>query len=104
GGFALLLGNEIEQGPGTVNQHMLAFGQEDPAGREHRFILAYNTFYNHSFPATFIRDATGAGVALLNNVFAGAPANIDAVSRLRAGNVFAATDGLADPGAGDLTP
>ena len=97
GGFALVMGNEIQQGPLTVNNHMVSLGAEEPQGRDHSFIFAYNTFYNHSSPATFIRDATGAGVALVNNVFAGAPAALDMASIVRAGNAFDATGDLVDP-------
>ncbi|MEX2123376.1 MAG: hypothetical protein WD795_05755 [Woeseia sp.] len=96
GGFALVMGNEIQQGPLTVNNHMVSLGAEEPQGRDHRFIFAYNTFYNNSSPATFIKDATHAGVALINNVFAGAPAALDAASPVRLGNAFDATGDLVD--------
>ena len=102
GGFALILGNELQQGPRTVNRHMISLGAEDRQDREHRFVFAYNTFYNRTSPATFIRDATGAGIALVNNVFAGAPANIDAGITARTGNAFDATAGLRDGGSGDF--
>jgi len=88
GGFALVLGNELQQGPYTVNKHMVSLGAEVPAGREHRFIFAHNTFYNNTSPATFIRDATGAGVSLVNNLFAGASANLAVKNNLRTGNIF----------------
>ncbi|HWM27918.1 MAG TPA: right-handed parallel beta-helix repeat-containing protein [Woeseiaceae bacterium] len=97
GGFALVMGNELQQGPLTVNKHMISLGAEKPEGRDHRFIFAYNTFYNHSSPATFIKDATRAGVALINNAFAGAPAALEMASTARVGNAFAATGDLVDP-------
>lgn len=102
GGFALILGNELQQGPRTVNRHMISLGAEDRQDREHRFIFAYNTFYNHTSPATFIRDATDAGIALVNNAFAGAPANLDAMVTTRTGNAFDASPGLRDGGSGDF--
>jgi hypothetical protein len=101
GGFALVVGNEIQQGPHTVNKHMISLGTELPDGRHHKFIFAYNTFYNGTLPASFIRDATGAGVALVNNAFAGAPAALDLRSTVRAGNAFDANLGLNDGHAGD---
>jgi len=88
GGFALVLGNELQQGPYTVNKHMVSLGAEHPEGREHRFIFAHNTFYNNTSPATFIKDATGAGVYLANNIFAGASANLAMKNNLRTGNIF----------------
>ena len=101
GGFALVMGNEIQQGPLTVNNHMISLGAEKPQGREHRFLFSYNTFYNNTSPATFIRDATRTGVVLVNNVFAGAPAGLDAATPVRIGNAFSATSDLLDPRRGD---
>lgn len=101
GGFALIMGNEIQQGPLTVNKHMISLGAEKAEGREHRFLFSHNTFYNNTSPATFIKDATGTGVILFNNVFAGAPAAFDAATPVRIGNAFAATTDLVDPRRGD---
>ena len=101
GGFALILGNEIQQGPNSENRHIVSLGTERPGGREHRFIFAFNTFYNGQFPATLIRDMTGAGVMLIDNIFSGAPANIDARTRLDAENPFISPDNLVDGRGGD---
>ncbi len=97
GGFALILGNELQQGPYTVNKHMISLGAEHPEGRDHRFIFAYNTFYNNTSPATFIKDATTAGVSLVNNIFAGASANLAVANNLRVGNSFDAAPQLVAP-------
>ena len=101
GGYAIVVGNELQQGPATVNRHMVSLGAEDSSGRDHRFVFAYNTFYNHTFPATLIRDATRAGVVLVNNVVAGAPASIDAVIVYEAGNAWSASPDLVDGSNGD---
>jgi len=98
GGFALVMGNELQQGPLTVNRHMISLGEEDSTGREHRFIFAYNTFYNNTFPATLIRDATGAGAVLINNLFAGAPTELDTTTTQWIGNGFGT---VADASQGD---
>ena len=101
GGYAVVLGNEIQQGPKTVNRHMVSLGAEQPTGRRHQFIFAFNTFYNHTYPATLIRDATGTGIALIDNLFAGAPAALDALKTHSVGNAFDATSSLVDPAQND---
>jgi hypothetical protein len=106
GGRAVVLGNELQQGPKTVNRHMVSLGTDEPTEKRHEFVFAFNTFYNHTYPATLIRDGTGAGVALIGNVFAGAPAALDAATTQNVSNDFQATTSLADPVKGDyrLTP
>jgi hypothetical protein len=106
GGHAVVLGNELQQGPRTVNRHMVSLGTEQPTGKRHEFVFAFNTFYNHTYPGTLIHDATGTGVALIDNVFAGAPAALDAATTHDVGNAFQATPSLVNPAEGDyrLTP
>lgn len=101
GGYALVMGNELHQGPGTVNRHMVSLGAENSSARAHRFVFVHNTFYNHTFPATLVRDATGAGVVFVNNIYAGAPAAMDTLVTLEAGNAPNASSSLVDAGNGD---
>ena len=101
GGVALILGNEIQKGPNSTNPHAVSLGEERPAGREHRFVFAFNTFYNNLYPATLIRDATRAGVTLIDNVMTGAPAGIDARTPESTALKFVSPENLVDGRGGD---
>ena len=74
GGTAILIGNIIEQGPGSANSNLFGFGQEglsNPA--PHNVWLANNTFVNKKNTGNFIQVASGTDTLFLkNNILAGA--------------------------------
>jgi hypothetical protein len=80
GGVALVLGNVIHQSAQTQNGAMLAYGAEGPGSdqsREHRLVLAHNTWVNDGpNPARFVqlhrlRLRQWPAVVLQNNLFVG---------------------------------
>ena len=77
GGFTIVRGNVIEQGPNTENPAILSYGAEGAHARNpsHDLIVSHNTFVNHrNGSTTFVRvaDAMLDGeLHILNNIFSG---------------------------------
>ena len=73
GGIAELVGNFIQQGPGTLNSVIVSMGAESYAWPENRLVMAHNTVVNdRRFGGTFVRVVPGAEPSLLlNNLWVG---------------------------------
>jgi len=70
GGQALVLGNVIQQGAESVNEHMITFGMEG-ARPSSRMLLAHNTIVNIHPNGRFFLHAPGTTIEARNNIFAG---------------------------------
>lgn len=74
GGQALLVGNLIQQGPGSENYTIVSYGAEGYKWPGNSIVLAFNTLVNdRAKGGVFVRVARGAsGATLLNNLMVGA--------------------------------
>jgi len=75
GGFALVMGNVIEQGPNSSNTNLLGYGLEGLSNPgPHALLVIHNTFVNKKDRGSFIHvAATGVDTLMLrNNILAGA--------------------------------
>jgi hypothetical protein len=97
GGTAIILGNEIEQGPRGENSGIIGYGLEglsNPAA--HRLVLANNTIVNDKETGTFVSVQNGTEVyRAYNNIFAGPGTRLSgsATSIDTAGNLFTSIAG-----------
>jgi hypothetical protein len=72
GGFALILGNFLQQGPLTDNPSILAYGAEGLSNPIKELYIVNNTFVNDRQGGTFINIAGTPTIAkLYNNLFVG---------------------------------
>lgn len=72
GGYSVIMGNIIQQGPRSENGGMIAYGQEGLNNPIHHLYLSHNTIINERSSGTFIHLKAGTeSFLLLNNVFAG---------------------------------
>ncbi|MBE0659842.1 MAG: hypothetical protein IH602_19265, partial [Bryobacteraceae bacterium] len=70
GGQALVLGNVIQQGMESVNEHMITFGMEG-ARRGSKMVFSHNTVVNIRPSARYFLHAPGTVIEARNNLFAG---------------------------------
>ncbi len=71
GGYALVMGNVIYQGPGTDNSTMVAFGAEGLKYPENLLELVYNSFLNERSSGIFIKTWGESQSTVVNNLFSG---------------------------------
>ncbi len=73
GGMAEVVGNVIQQGPGTENRVLVSFGAEGYGWPRNDLVMTHNTLVNGAgWPGRFVRVAAGAGaVSLRNNLWVG---------------------------------
>lgn len=75
GGTAIILGNIIEQGQGSANSNMVAYGMEGCSNPgPHNLFVCYNTFVNKKDKGSFVQvPSTGCDTLWVkNNILAGA--------------------------------
>ena len=117
GGVAWVVGNIIQQGPHTENQHLVSFGAEGYRWPSNELYLAHNTLIDdRARPGVFVRARSGAtAVRVINNLLLGTaqwdlprgaelrnnfsvkPDELDAAHRLKRGSQ--AWGKAVDPGA-----
>ena len=71
GGQALILGNQIFQGPETENWSMVAYGAEGLVYKRNELMFAYNSLQNERSSGVFLQIKKGANVHVVNNVLSG---------------------------------
>ena len=73
GGDVRVIGNLVQQGPGTENSVMLSYGAESLIHASNRLVVASNTLVNdHPHGGTFVRAAPGTqAVRMANNLLVG---------------------------------
>ncbi|HNY40160.1 MAG TPA: right-handed parallel beta-helix repeat-containing protein [Bryobacteraceae bacterium] len=70
GGQAVVLGNVIQQGAESVNEHMISFGSEGPQAGS-RMLFSHNTVVNLRPNGKVFLQTMGAAIEVRNNLFAG---------------------------------
>ena len=76
GGRALVLGNQLQQGAHTENPSMVSFAAESQGGPGDALYVAFNTFYNMWLDGIYVDNKSPTPAVLVDNIFAGAPAQI----------------------------
>ncbi len=71
GGFSLVLGNVIQQGPKAENSALLAYGAEGLGRGNNALYVAFNTFVNTRHTGVFVKAASGSKGMIANNLYAG---------------------------------
>ncbi len=102
GGRALIMGNLLQQGSRTENPAMVSFAAEKPGGSADALYVAFNTFYNVWLDGIFVDNKSATTALLVDNIFAGAPAQVVRGRGNTLGYVAASRVALAEPRAGDF--
>lgn len=95
GGTGLVIGNVIEQGSGTMNPNMLAFGEEGTSGYDTHLYVINNTFLNNRGSGTFVNNTTNTPGVLTNNIFWNGGTVSSQASAVQTSNFVAPT--MGDP-------
>ena len=77
GGFAVVLGNVIQQGPAAENGGMLTFAEEGATNEYQLLYVVNNTFVNDRGSGTFVRNSSENAAVLTNNLFVGGGTALD---------------------------
>ncbi len=89
GGFSLVAGNLLMQGPNAENNNMVGYGLEGLTNSDCAFYFSSNTLVNkREASCRFLQIASGTPVAeVVNNIFAGSGILIDGMATRFEGNV-----------------
>jgi hypothetical protein len=102
GGYAYVLGNVLEKGARAENPNAIAFASEKPGVQEGGLWVVNNTFYNRYLESTFVANRSKAPALVVNNVLAGAPADLLDGPGTEHSNFTRPDSGMADPAAYDF--
>jgi hypothetical protein len=101
GGFSVVMGNLIQQGPNTDNSTIFPYGAEGLKNAPNELYVVNNTFVNDRQGGTFIQIAGGTTVAkVMNNLFVGQGTLISGKADT-GGNVATANPGFVNRAAYD---
>lgn len=102
GGFSVIMGNLIQQGPETDNPTLVAYGAEGMKNAPNELYVVNNTFVNERSGGTYVSIAGGATVAKLrNNLFSGSGSLVSGTVTDSGGNVVSASPGFVNKAAYD---
>jgi parallel beta helix pectate lyase-like protein len=104
GGFAVIMGNLIHQGPDTDNPSLIAYGAEGLKNAPNELYVVNNTFVNdHSGSSdTYVDIASGTTVAKMrNNLFSGSGKLASGPVTDSGGNVVSPSPGFVNKAAYD---
>ena len=76
GGESYVVGNELHQGPNTMNPHAISFAEENPDRDNNALFVVNNTIWNSRIEATIVRNSSVAEAVIANNVVVGVPARL----------------------------
>jgi hypothetical protein len=97
GGFSIIMGNVIQQGPETDNPTIVAYGAEGYKNAPNELYFVNNTVVNDRSGGTFLDIAGGATVAKVrNNLFVGPGTPISGTVTDSGGNVTSTSGGLVN--------
>jgi hypothetical protein len=102
GGRALVLGNQLQQGIHAENPAMLSFAAERPGDPADALYVAFNTFYNMWLDGVFVDNRSASPAVLVDNIFAGARAQVLNGPGETLGYVSASQVAFTDPHATDF--
>jgi hypothetical protein len=89
GGFSLVMGNELMQGPLAENSNMVGYGLEGLTNTLKEFYFINNTLVNKRFSCLFLDIATGTDVSQIqNNLFGGIGSQIIGVATININNII----------------
>jgi hypothetical protein len=71
GGLTYIIGNLLQQGPGTENPTILTYGAEGLTNTNRNLYVVNNTFVNDLGSGTFVSIAAGTTATVQNNLFVG---------------------------------
>ncbi len=74
GGESYVVGNEIHQGPNTMNPHAITYAEEMRDRDSNRLFVVNNTIWNSRIEATIVRNDSDARAVVANNLVVGVPA------------------------------
>jgi len=77
GGFSVIMGNIIMQGPAAINRSVITYGLEGLSNPSSNLWIVNNTFVNKRNTCTFIKLQNGSVAMLANNIFAGTGTIVD---------------------------
>jgi hypothetical protein len=97
GGSAIIIGNELYQGPNTPNHGMISFGAEGLRHETNELVVASNSVYNQHFRGVLVRNRNEAGVRLVNNLIGGAPVGLADGPYEESHTLTLPDHGMADP-------
>ncbi|HKP95497.1 MAG TPA: right-handed parallel beta-helix repeat-containing protein [Fibrobacteria bacterium] len=102
GGFAIIMGNVIQQGPDTDNSTIVSYGAEGYKNAPNELYFVNNTLVNDRSGGAFLNISAGAAVAKVrNNFFVGSGTLVSGTMTDSGGNVASATGGLVNKAAYD---
>lgn len=95
GGFAVISGNVLMQGPVAENNNLVGFGMEGLTNPVHAFYLVNNTLVNkREASCRFLQLAEGTGTsAVVNNIFAGKGIMVEGTPAILEANLAAEEPG-----------
>lgn len=97
GGFAVIMGNVIQQGPDTDNPSLVSYGAESLKNAPNEIHLVNNTLVNDRQGGTFMDIAGGATVSRVwNNLFVGPGTLVSGKLTDSGGNVSSSNPGLVN--------
>lgn len=100
GGFAVILGNVIQQGPAAENSALVSFAEEGATNTAQALYVVNNTFVNDRGSGTFIRNSSGNDSVVINNLLVGGGTALDGPGQLQ--TCLETNDaGFVDGAAGD---
>lgn len=71
GGYSVVVGNAIQQGPYAENYSLVSYGAEGLKNKDNRLYMASNTLVNDRHNGVFVKAAKNSKVWLYNNLFVG---------------------------------
>lgn len=86
GGQSFLIGNLIQQGPGTENATIVAYAEEGASNPGQDLYVVNNTFVNDRGSGTFLQVNGSVPAVIRNNVFAGGGTVTNQGNAMMAGN------------------
>lgn len=97
GGVARIVGNMLEQGPGTLNHGMISYAAEGSQPGDNSLVVVNNSIYNRDFEGIAVRNHAELPVQLVNNLFGGATMAISGPAIELVSNLNYPDHGMADP-------
>jgi len=100
GGEVLVIGNLIQQGPGSQNSTMLTYAEEGAGDTEQSLYVVSNTFVNDLGRGTFVRNSGSNTAVLWDNLMVGGGTALDGPGE-ETSDLQTETPGFVDQASGD---
>jgi len=80
GGFSIIMGNIIMQGPNGINRSVITYGLEGLKNPSSNIWIVNNTFVNKRTTCTYVKLETGSLAIVANNIYAGKGTPVDGIA------------------------